>query len=224
MSSLKQIVNKHILKFNQKKKIKFLKYFNYKLLTNKTYNYFYKLNTKFNNKKNLIICLIYMYSNININLLYKKKFKVLLTKKFNLLVKFLELRIDVIICKLFFCTHIKYSKLLINAQTIYLNNIPCKKIIICNIFDHIQINTYIKNFLFQYFVKIAIQNFYNLSIKQIKFTSKITKNFLEIDFKILKTIILRLPYYTEITNSFLSLKKNYTKIIFNNLKYIFRLY
>jgi hypothetical protein len=83
MSNLKQIVSKNILKFHQKKKIKFLNFFNYKLLINKTYNHFYKMNSKFNLKKNILICLIYAYSNLNINLLYKKNYKVFLTKKFN---------------------------------------------------------------------------------------------------------------------------------------------
>jgi ribosomal protein S4 len=157
-------------------------------------------------------------------LLYKKNYKVFLTKKFNWLIKLLELRIDVIICKLFFCFHIKYAKFLITAQTIYVNNTLCKKIIICNIYDEIQINIYSNSYLQYYYIKISTKLYPNLTIKQIKFTSKVTKNYLEVDFKILKAIIIRIPYYTELTNPFISLKKNFVKILYNNLKFIYRLY
>jgi len=224
MYSLKKIINNNILKYKQSKKIKFLKFFNFKVLKTNTYNHFYKISTNFNVKKNLLIGLIYVYSNININLIYKKNHKILLTKKFNLIIRLLELRIDVIICKLFFCFHIKHAQHLIKAQMIYLNNILCKKTIICSVYDQIQIYTFIKTIRNIYFMKITTKLENNLNIKQIKFYSKIIKNYLEIDFKILKTIILRIPYYTEITNPFLSLKRNFVKTLYNNLKYIYRLY
>lgn len=208
---------KTVVKKKKKQILNFLNWFNWQYLQNQNYNKYKKLKDIYLIKQQYLKNLLFFYSNFKLKHLYCKKTKRLSNKKtINFLQKF-ELRLDILIAKLLF----KNTQLIyyyIKHGFISVNNIKQNTKYICQVFDCIALNYMFNNTKFKLF-NISCYSFFLLS--NVKLNDYF--NYLEVDRKIQNYIILRVPFFFEITN-FKLLKKKFVKILHLQIKLIHNMY
>lgn len=201
----------------QKKVLKFLNSFNWQYLKNQNYNRYLRVKQTYSIKNSFLQNLLFFYTNYKLKHIYCKKKKTILKNKIKNNLQLFELRLDILISKIL-NKNIQFVHYYIKTGFISVNNTLKLNNYICQIFDIIKLNYHFKN------KKLKLFNVTYLIDKIHTNNNYITpQNYVELDCKTQTFIVLRLPFFYELTN-FTFLRKNFVKMLHLQLKLIYNMY